>query len=161
MLLERDTSLEESTGLQLEDALVQPTKEGLAHIRISNPSGLTSVIREGTVLGEAVEAIAASPDDAPEDSIAICMIPDIKKVSTISDSERKRKVLEVLEEPDLPEPEKKLLCDFIAENHFARSLEKGEHGETGLIQMEIDTGDAAPRKQPVRRMPFAGRSEIA
>ena len=108
-----------------------------------------------------MEAIAVSPDDAPEDSIAIRMIPDIKKVSTISDSERKRKVLEVLEEPDLPEPEKKLLCDFIAENHLAFSLEKGERGETGLIQMETDTGDAAPRKQPVRRMPFAARSEIA
>ena len=27
--------------------------------------------------------------------------------------------------------------------------------------MEIDTGDAAPWKQPVRRMPFAARSEIA
>ena len=27
--------------------------------------------------------------------------------------------------------------------------------------MEIDTGDAAPRKQPVRRIPLAARSEIA
>ena len=27
--------------------------------------------------------------------------------------------------------------------------------------MEIDTGDATPQKQPVRRMPFAARSEIA
>ena len=32
MLLERDWSLEESIGLQLEDVLVQPTKEGIVHI---------------------------------------------------------------------------------------------------------------------------------
>lgn len=47
------------------------------------------------------------------------------------------------------------------EHPLAFSLGKGEHGETDLIQMEIDTGDAAPRKQLVRRMPFAARSEIA
>ena len=27
--------------------------------------------------------------------------------------------------------------------------------------MEIDTGDAAPKKQPVRKMPYAARSKIA
>ena len=67
----------------------------------------------------------------------------------------------MLGEPDLPTPEKKLLCQFLTENHLAFSLEKGERGETDLIQMEIDTGDATPRKQPVRRMPFAARSEVA
>ena len=48
------------------------------------------MIRGGTVLGEGVEAIAVSPDDAPEDSIAIHTIPDIK-VSTISDHEGEKR----------------------------------------------------------------------
>ena len=50
-----------------------------------------------------------------------------------------------------------LLCDY----HDVFVLEEGERGETGLIQMNIDTGDATPRRQPVRRTPFAARQEIA
>lgn len=34
------------------------------------------------------------------------------------------------------------------------------HCETDLIQMEIDTGNACPKKQPAR-MPFAVRQEVA
>ena len=40
------------------------------------------------------------------------------------------------------------------------SLEEGE-GETDLIEMEIDTGDAAPKRQSAWRMPFAVRQEVA
>ena len=40
-------------------------------------------------------------------------------------------------------------------------LEEGERVETGLIQMNIDTGDATPRCQLVRHTPFAARQEIA
>ena len=36
-----------------------------------------------------------------------------------------------------------------------------ERGETGLIQMEIDTGSAAPKRQAVRHTPFAAKQEIA
>ena len=73
-----------------------------------------------------------------------CTVPDVK-ISTSSSGERKR-------EPDLPEPQKKLLRDFLAEKQLTFRLEKGEHGETDLIQMEIDTGDATPKKQCVRRI---------
>lgn len=41
------------------------------------------------------------------------------------------------------------------------SLEDGECGENNLVEMVIDTGDATPKKQPTRRMPFAVRSEVA
>ena len=33
--------------------------------------------------------------------------------------------------------------------------------ETDLIEMEIDTGGASPKRQPARRMPFSVRQEIA
>ena len=32
---------------------------------------------------------------------------------------------------------------------------------TDLIEMEIDTGNAPPIKQPVRRLPFGVREEVA
>ena len=43
----------------------------------------------------------------------------------------------------------------------AFSLDPDERGETGLVQMEMDTGDASPKRQPVRRMPFPVRQEVA
>lgn len=36
-----------------------------------------------------------------------------------------------------------------------------KRGETDIIQMEINTGDASPRAQPTRRLPFALRQEVA
>ena len=41
------------------------------------------------------------------------------------------------------------------------SLQDGERGETNLIQMEIETGDAYPKRQPARRLPFALRQEVS
>ena len=41
------------------------------------------------------------------------------------------------------------------------SLEEGEHGETDIVTMTIDTGDAQPRKQAPQRMPFVVRQEVA
>ena len=36
-----------------------------------------------------------------------------------------------------------------------------ERGETSLTEMTIETGDASPKKQPVRRVPFTLRQELA
>ena len=41
------------------------------------------------------------------------------------------------------------------------SLVEGERGETDLTLLHINTGDAIPKKQPVRRVPFAVRREVA
>lgn len=40
-------------------------------------------------------------------------------------------------------------------------LEEGERGETNLVELHIDTGDAPPRSQSVRCIPFAIRQEVA
>ena len=50
---------------------------------------------------------------------------------------------------------------FLANNHSVFSLDEGERGETSLVTMDIDTGDASPRKQPPGRMPFMVREEVA
>lgn len=73
---------------------------------------------------------------------------------------RKEKLESVLEEPDLPQREKMELPKFLTDHHDTFSLEEGERGETTLVQMEINTGDALPKKQQVRRMPPAVRQEV-
>ena len=40
-------------------------------------------------------------------------------------------------------------------------FEDGERDETDLLKIEIDTGDAAPQRQPTNRTPFAAREEIS
>ena len=70
----------------------------------------------------------------------------VKRVMSVEQEQvHKRKLMEQLEEPHLPEPEKSRLCEFLADHHEAFSLEEGERGETDLIQMEIDTGSAPPK----------------
>ena len=65
MLLENDPKVEEITGVQVDDALLMPTKQGFAQLLVSNRSGFTQSIEEGVILGEAVEATVISPGDVP------------------------------------------------------------------------------------------------
>ena len=47
------------------------------------------------------------------------------------------------------------------EYHDIFALEDGESGETGLVKLCIETGDATPIAQSVRRVPSAVRKEVA
>ena len=49
---------------------------------------------------------------------------------------------------------------LLHEHHHAFALEEGEHGKTYLIQLSIETGDAHPIRQPLRRIPFAASHEV-
>ena len=68
-------------------------------------------------------------------------------------TERKRKLGELLAEagPTLSWQEKDRLRQLLLSHHRAFAIEKGDRGETDLVQMTIDTGDALPRRLPVRR----------
>ena len=61
--------------------------------------------------------------------------------------------------PSLSSEDKGWLLEVLATHHGIFSLE-GERGETSLVEFAIDTGDAAPKKQVVRRIPHAAREEI-
>ena len=57
--------------------------------------------------------------------------------------------------------EKECLVHLLQEFHQAFVLDEGERGETDLISMDINTGNAVPKRQPTRRTPFAAREEIS
>ena len=61
----------------------------------------------------------------------------------------------------MPEAEELKLMAFLMDHHEVFALEEGERGETSLMQLEIDTGNAIPIKQQPRRLPFAVREEVA
>ena len=64
--------------------------------------------------------------------------------------------------PTLLDPDqKKQLYDFLATHHEVFSLDEYDRGKTDLLELNIDTGDASPQREPVRKMPFAVRQEVA
>lgn len=53
------------------------------------------------------------------------------------------------------------LLSFLQDHHAAFALEEHERGETDLLEMDIDTGDAEPWNCSPRHMPFAVWDEVA
>ena len=57
--------------------------------------------------------------------------------------------MELITVPNLLEPDKTLLCEFL---NGVFALDETDKGETDLIQLEIDIGEASPIKQSFKRM---------
>ena len=156
-------------GLSMPDALLEPTSDGYAQLLVTNPSGFTQTVEQDALLGEATTVEVVQPDDHEAFILTTGVGHDLddaaghacSQVRDSHDGTRRKKLLEKLGEPELPDMEKKRLLEFLTDQHEAFSLEEGERGETSLVEMEIDTGDTTPRRQPPRRMPYSVRQEIA
>ena len=72
----------------------------------------------------------------------------MKKTISGTDSWRKEKLLKIIDLPELSPPDAELLKEFLTHHHDVFSLVDGERGETDLVYMKINTGDASPKKQP-------------
>ena len=130
-------------------------------VLLTNSTGCSAMAEAGTELGEAVSATVVSPGLEPKsDPLPSSADAQVNLVHT--DTWRKRKLCELVGKPALLDEEQvRSLHEFLGEHHQAFCLEDGERGETDLVEMEIHTGDAPPRKQPARRMPFVVRQEVA
>lgn len=82
---------------------------------------------------------------------------------TSSDQDRKELLFDQLQDElqDVPEDERKQLVTLLGRYHNVFSFVEGKRGETDLTTLHINTGDAIPKRQPVRRVPFAVRQEVA
>ena len=87
----------------------------------------------------------------------------VYSIETTDLEARKQKLLQSVAEIGVNplQQDKNKLFSLLCEYHDVFVLEEGERGETGLVQMKIDTGDVMPKHQPVRRTHFAARQEIA
>ena len=61
----------------------------------------------------------------------------------------------------MPWQDKDRLRHLLLDHLGAFAIDDGERGDTDLIQMSVDTGDSPPKRQPLRRMPFVARREVA
>ena len=56
--------------------------------------------------------------------------------------------------------DKDRLLQFLLQNHQVFPSDEAERGETDLIQMTINTGEAQPKQVQPRRTPLVARQEI-
>ena len=164
LLFQHQEAVEESLGVCAGDALVHLNEDCTSQIFLMNTTGFTRRLEEGEVVGEAVPAVVVNPSgDEVSRAFTISAVTqaELAGEANTREAERRKKLIEELKEPDLPSPEREILLDFLAAHNHAFSLSDNERGETDLVQMEIDTGDAYPKKQPTRRVPFALRQEVA
>ena len=77
-------------------------------------------------------------------------------------SERRRRLLEqlALQLDHLDQPQKEELTRPITSFTDIFALDATELGTTTLVEHVVNTGDQAPIRQPVRRMPFALREDV-
>ena len=140
--------------LQSEDVLLQPSATGLAQMVFSNPSGCSCVITEGTCVGEAFEVETVAPNDArpgkfDEEVDLKIDSPNVRRILPALGLDRRIKLLkQLVPVPNvLDDEEKREFCKVLESYHEIFSLEPQERGETELVEMEINTGDAEPVKQ--------------
>ena len=83
------------------------------------------------ILGNAVEACIVEP--AEECSSIIDTVTTVRHISTSQEHNRRKKLQELIGEPDLSEQDKNYLCDFLMNHHDVFALEDVDRRETDLI----------------------------
>ena len=171
MLLESDEQSSLDTVGRIISSLVQPLPDGIVMVPLSDLYGLTHKFPMGTEVGQAVPVKLVEPVD-PEREMLADLAREQPHVYAVSDGtaqtggrsedHRKEMLTTLLQHQlhTLKEHERTQLVGLLGRYHNAFCLEEGERGETELMKMQIDTADAAPREQPVRRVPFALRQEV-
>ena len=114
---------------------------------ISNAHSLTHRVEEGTVIGQATPVEVVEPREPDKENPLVNLVSG---EDTEVDGTRKRMLLDQLS--GVPETQKSRLVTLLSRCGHVFSLMEGERGETDLTTMHIDTGDAIPKKQPVRRV---------
>ena len=123
---------------------------------INNPTGCSMALEGGSLLGEAtpVTLVNHAPNGNQTQGIPEEMSA-LRWIQTKPTAWRQQKLLESIGTLETLTPaQQQKLTDFLKEHNTAFALEEGERGETDLVEMHINTGDAAPQRCPPRWMPL-------
>ena len=80
IIVEGEERVEKDTGIIVEDAVVSAPKDGLTHVVVSNLTGFTQTVPEGTFLCGAQIADVVTPDPEPESATEDAA--NVKKLSS-------------------------------------------------------------------------------
>ena len=144
-------------GIAVADSVISSTEGGHAQVLLTNSMGFTQQLEAGIWLGHATEATimetAPSTDDHQLNSLPTNAdhIPtstaDVRTVMTQDVADRKRKLGEFLsaEGASLQLQDRDKLFQFLLAHHDVFAIDEVDRGETDLVQMAIDTGEAQPK----------------
>ena len=158
MLLETDEELGAEMGVHIASGLVKSSSDDMVQVLISNSHSFTQRIQEGTEIGGAIPAELVELTDANE-----ACVYSVDSKDQAEEEHRKELLTNLLHQQlsNIPEQTRRQLVSTLEKYHNAFSLLEGERGETDLTELTIETGDASPKRQPARRVPFALRQELA
>ena len=167
MLLESGEELGMKIGARITASLVKPSADGVTQVLICNSHSVTHRIPEGTEVGQAALVEIVEPEEPtgeqlPEEQPYVNSVSD-ETTESESNKLRMKQLIALLQDKlcDIPEHDRTQLVTLLEKYSDAFSVTEGERGETNWTEMHINTGDAVPKKQPVRRVPFAVRQEVA
>ena len=166
-----------SCGVGVDTSLINIDEDGRALTVLSNHTGCSVTVDEGSSLGVAVpvEPVEPAPGglqlpesdsktgpSSPSQPTPTTEPASVSRLHSKPDSWRKKKLAESVGPTDtLSSAQRREQIDFLGQHHTAFALEEHECGETDLIKFNIETGAADPRRCAPRRMPFAVREEVA
>ena len=162
-----------SDSLEVGDTLVE-VRDGYTAMMIMNGGDTTCELEVGKTLGQVSEVEIVEDPLTVSNYQSVENDEDVTKgkplnvysVSLPSESAERTKwrqlqLMSLLEQSESSLSEDHLpLRELLTEYHSIFSIEDDERGETDMIEFEISTGDGAPKRQPVRRIPFAARQEV-
>ena len=162
ILLESDEELGMKIGARITASLVKPSADGVTQVLISNSHSITHRIPEGTEIGKAALVEIVEPEEPTEEQTYVNSVSD-EATESESTKYRMKQLIALLQDKlrDIPEHERIQLVTLLEKDSDAFSVTEGERGETNWTEMHINTADAVPKKQPVRRVPFAVWQEVA
>jgi hypothetical protein len=117
-------------------------------------------VRTGLKLGKLCQL---PMEEQPTDEQPYVNSVSDKATESESKKHRMKQIIALLQDKlrDIPEHERTQLVTLLEKYSDAFSVTEGERGETNWMEMHINTGDAVPKRQPVRRVLFAVRQEVA
>jgi len=145
-------------GVQVEQSLLTLYDSKNSDVIVS---GYTQTLEPQAKLGIAVQCNQVKPSQQSQRSKVPAVVKIVTTQATIDWRIAQLGVLVNREDSPLDMAQRNELHNLLSEYHQSFSLEEDERGETDIVQLVIDTGDAPPQKQPVRRVPFAARQELA
>ena len=162
--------------MEMIDVVLQSAKDGTAQVSLINQLGIAQKMEGGVDVDSThpVEVLTQeeknslktdeNPLDGFRDCLALVNAIDTK-CDVLGEANRKRVLREYLDSRatsmGTTTKECQQVLSFLEQYHDIFSLTESEREETDLVEMTIETGDATPKKQAARRLPFAVRKEVA
>ena len=175
-LIEPTEHFQETYPLHMAATLVDINKACTCKVRLLNPFPTSMSIKQDAVLGQAVpiegnpKVLATCENDAEMENFLRVRRVDLKSREKqvcleTSDNTRKEALLKNLPDhlidlherasKDLKPMESQKVANLLNKFQECFSKDEWDLGLTHLTEHEIKTGDAAPIKQPPRRVPLA------